>query len=36
MVWDDRPLFLPFFGGLDLAVASAKAVADNEMTVDIV
>ena len=36
MVGDDRPLLLPFFGGLDLAVAAAEAVAEDEVAVDVV
>ena len=33
--WDARPLSLPFFGRLYLAVAPAEAVADNKVAVDI-
>jgi hypothetical protein len=32
---NSRPLLLPFFARLNLAVLTPKAVADNEMAVDI-
>ncbi len=31
----DRPLFLPFFGCLYLAITSAKTIANNKMAVDV-
>jgi len=33
--WYDRPLSLPFFGWLYLAIVSAEAIAQTEVTVDI-